>query len=202
VVARRRIPGLVPGLPKTRQALAYAERAHSGQHRDVDGAPFIEHPAEVAALLYDADAPDHVIAAGALHDTVEKTATRVTNLRRRFGPRITTLMLAVTDDDQIADYHQRKAAEREQAASAGDEALMILAADVSRTLSIKVKNCRRLVASARGSRGAFGQVRFGSSCTPMSARSWTSCSMRSSSHGSPWSESVCSTTRMCPPRSI
>ena len=141
MVARRRIPGL----PKTRQALAYAGRAHSGQHRDVDGTPFIEHPAEVAALLYDADAPDHVIAAGALHDTVEKTATRVTDLRRRFGPRITTLVLAVTDDEQIADYHQRKAAEREQAASAGAEALMILAADkVS-----KVRELQREIATAR-----------------------------------------------------
>lgn len=34
-------------------------------------------------------------------------------------------------------------------------------------------------------------MRFGSSCTPMSASSWTSCSMRSLSHGLPWSESVC-----------
>ena len=70
-----------------------------------------------------------MIAAGALHDTVEKTATHDTDLRKHFGRRITTLVLAVTDDDQITDYHQRKAAEREQAASAGDEALMILAAD-------------------------------------------------------------------------
>jgi (p)ppGpp synthase/HD superfamily hydrolase len=49
-----------------------------------------------AALLYNADAPDHVIAAGVLHNTVEKTATCVTDLRSRFGPRITTLVLAVT----------------------------------------------------------------------------------------------------------
>lgn len=118
-----------PGLPRTRQALAYAERAHSGQHREVDGAPFIEHPAEVATLLRYAGAPDHVIAAGALHDTIEKSATDISDLRRRFGPRITTLVLAVTDDERITDYGERKAEERERAASAGDEALMILAAD-------------------------------------------------------------------------
>jgi (p)ppGpp synthase/HD superfamily hydrolase len=156
VEARRRIPGLVPGLPKTRQALAYAERAHSGQHRDVDGAAFIAHPAEVAALLDHADRPDHVIAAGALHDTAEKTATNVTDLRTRFGPRITTLVLAVTDDDHITDYQQRKAAEREQAASAGDEALMILAAD-------KISKVRELQLETATARRRS---------TPISSESW------------------------------
>ena len=46
---------------------------HAGQRRQLDGAPFIEHPLEVAAILHDAGAPDHVIAAGILHDTLEKT---------------------------------------------------------------------------------------------------------------------------------
>jgi (p)ppGpp synthase/HD superfamily hydrolase len=32
--------------------LAYAERLHSGQRRSVDGAPFILHPAEVAASSF------------------------------------------------------------------------------------------------------------------------------------------------------
>jgi hypothetical protein len=55
-------------------------------------------------------------------------------------------VLADTDDDQITDYHQRKAAEGEQAASAGEEALMILAADkVSkvRELQLEIATARR-----------------------------------------------------------
>ena len=56
VVARRRTFDLVPGLPKTQQSLAYAERAHAGQRRETDGSPFILHPREVAALLYTAGA--------------------------------------------------------------------------------------------------------------------------------------------------
>lgn len=126
---QRRIPGLTAGLPKTQRALAYAERVHAGQRRKVDGAPFIHHPIEVAALLFYAGAPDQAIAAGALHDTVEKTATKVADLSTRFGARIANLVRALTDDDRIADHDERKAAAREQAAAAGDEALMILAAD-------------------------------------------------------------------------
>jgi hypothetical protein len=57
--------------PQTSAAAAYAERKHAGQHRSV-GTPFVQHPLEVATLLYYAGAPDHVIAAGLLHDVIEK----------------------------------------------------------------------------------------------------------------------------------
>jgi (p)ppGpp synthase/HD superfamily hydrolase len=129
MLTRPRVPELIVGLPHTQRALAYAERAHTGQVRHADGAPYIQHPNEVAALLYYAGASDHVIAAGALHDTIEKTTTRVSDLERRFGTRIARLVCAVSDDEDIVDYDERKAAAREQAAAAGDEALMILAAD-------------------------------------------------------------------------
>jgi guanosine-3',5'-bis(diphosphate) 3'-pyrophosphohydrolase len=144
------------GLPRTQQGLAYAERAHFGQRREIDGAPFILHPREVAALLYDAGAPDHVIAAAALHDTVEKTNTTLADLSNRFGAAITRLVLAVTEDKRIADHDQRKAAAREQAAAAGAEALMILAADkISKARELKLEIAtarRRITATATASR--------------------------------------------------
>lgn len=138
VLAQRRIRDLIAGLPKTERALAYAERAHSGQRRKVDGAPFIHHPREVAALLYYAGASDDVIAAGALHETVEKTTTKLADLSTRFGARITGLVLAVTDDEQITDHDERKNTARKRAAAAGEQALMILAADkISKTRELK-----------------------------------------------------------------
>jgi (p)ppGpp synthase/HD superfamily hydrolase len=63
--------------------------------------PFIEHPLEVAMLLYHAGASDHVIAAGVLHDTIEKTSTNAAGLRARFGSAIATLLLAVSEDPRI-----------------------------------------------------------------------------------------------------
>jgi (p)ppGpp synthase/HD superfamily hydrolase len=115
-------------LPQTGAAAAYAERKHAGQRRS-DGSPFIEHPFEVAALLYYTGDPDHVIAAGALHDVVEKAAVSVSDLQALFGPQITALVLAVSDDDSIATYAVRKAALRRQVAGAGEEALTLFAAD-------------------------------------------------------------------------
>jgi len=107
----------------------YAERMHEGQRRRADGAAFILHPLEVASILHDAGAPDHLVAAGVLHDTIEKTAVTASALHRRFGRRVASLVLAVTEDARIEGYAKRKTALREQAARAGEEALMLLAAD-------------------------------------------------------------------------
>lgn len=123
------MPGFTGGLPKTRAAVAYAERAHEGQRRRADGAAFIAHPLEVASLLYYAGAPDHLIAAGVLHDTIEKTDVAESDLRARFGSRVTRLVLAVSEDTQISGYAERKAALCEQVAKAGEEALTLFAAD-------------------------------------------------------------------------
>ena len=129
MLGQRRTPGFLNGLPQTRAAVAYATQAHEGQRRKVDGAPFIAHPLEVASLLYYAGAPDHVIAAGVLHDVIEKTPADATELRRRFGSRISSLVVAVSEDEAISSYRERKVALRERAASTGEEALMVLAAD-------------------------------------------------------------------------
>jgi (p)ppGpp synthase/HD superfamily hydrolase len=123
------IPEASQSFPKTLAALEYAHRLHAGQRRRSDGAPFILHPLEVCCLLYHASAPDHVIAAGVLHDTIEKTDANAADLTRRFGLTIATLVLAVSEDQRILGYAQRKAALREQVASAGRDALMVFAAD-------------------------------------------------------------------------
>jgi (p)ppGpp synthase/HD superfamily hydrolase len=144
---RRRLPAFVQRLPITAAALQYAERLHAGQTRDADGADFIEHPLEVATLLYESGAPDDVVAAGVLHDTLEKTDAAAAELQPRFGDRITNLVLAVTEDDRIGDFAARKSALLDQVAQAGPEALMVFAAD-------KVSKVRELRLRALNSRSA------------------------------------------------
>ncbi len=154
---RRRVPRFVTGLPQTERAIGYAERMHAGQQR-ADGTPFILHPLEVAALLYYAGAPDHLIAAGVMHDLVEKTDVIALDLRQRFGPRITELVLAVSDDGRITGYAKRKAALRQQVARAGDEALTLFAAD---KLS-KLRELRRETAidpDGEPANGGVGELR-------------------------------------------
>jgi hypothetical protein len=77
---------------------------------------------------------------------MEKTEVSAAELEGRFGARISRLVLAVSDDDRIRGYGERKAALRRQVAGAGDEALALFAAD---KLS-KVRELRREMRTDRG----------------------------------------------------
>lgn len=132
-----------PELAKVRAALGYARERHRGQVREVDGAPFIAHPWEVASLLYAAGAATHVVAAGVLHDVIEKTPATAFDLRRRFGTAIATLVLAVSEDEHIYAYTERKSALRRQVGDAGEEALLLFAADkVSKAWELRRERSR------------------------------------------------------------
>jgi len=117
------------GLPLASAALAFARQQHEGQRRRLDAAPFILHPLEVAALLFNSGHAEPVVAAAILHDTVEDTAVGLDEIGERFGGEVARLVAAVTEDAEIEDRAERKAALRRQVAEAGPEASSIYAAD-------------------------------------------------------------------------
>ena len=110
-------------------ALTFAFARHANQYREIDDAPFIEHPIEVGCLLRGGGQPDEVIAAGLLHDVLEKTGTTRGELQRRFGACIAELVESVSDDPSIDDYESRKRELRDRVAHAGSDTVAIFAAD-------------------------------------------------------------------------
>lgn len=91
------------------RAYSFAEKAHIGQSR-ASGEPYITHCVAVAGILAEMRVPPAVIIAGLLHDTVEDTETTLEDIRREFGPEVSTLVDGVTKltnlpnvsrDDQI-----------------------------------------------------------------------------------------------------
>lgn len=123
-------PTFVSALPITKSALEYAASSHAGQRRDADNAPFILHPLEVAHLLHGRDYPDHVIAAGVLHDVLEDTDATEHDLQERFGPEVADLVAAVSEPpDASGSYAERKAKLREIVANASSDAAAVFAAD-------------------------------------------------------------------------
>jgi (p)ppGpp synthase/HD superfamily hydrolase len=107
-----------------------ARRAHLGQlRRGSDGRPYIEHPEAVAEILLAQRCGDEVIAAALLHDVVEKSETEAGEIRERFGDRVADLVEALTEDEEIAVYEDRKEEHRWRVAKAGPDALAIFAAD-------------------------------------------------------------------------
>jgi hypothetical protein len=132
-------------LPLSRAAAAFARERHAGQERQADGAEFIAHPLEVAALLERSRYPDHVVAAAVLHDVLEDTDARRSELESRFGPDVCELVALVSDDPTIADEEQRKDDVRERVRRAGGYAPVVYAADkVSKVRELRTLMCRGL----------------------------------------------------------
>lgn len=111
-------------------ALQTATRAHAGQlRRGSDGLPYIDHPVAVAELLATLNYEDEVLAAALLHDVVEKSEIEMDEVRERFGDRVASLVDALTEDETIEDYEERKKEHRLRVASSGADAMAIFAAD-------------------------------------------------------------------------
>ncbi len=111
-------------------ALETARRQHAGQlRRGSDGRPFVDHPIAIAELLLREGCSDEVVAAGLLHDVVEKSEMTVEDVRERFGEIVAELVGMMTEDPSIEDYEARKEEHRRRVAAGNRSALPIFAAD-------------------------------------------------------------------------
>jgi guanosine-3',5'-bis(diphosphate) 3'-pyrophosphohydrolase len=125
-----RIEAAAARSPLVRSALEQARADHAGQVRNGSGGmPYVEHPVTVAARLDEHGYREEVLAAALLHDVVEDSETSLDELREKFGEEVAGMVGALTDDESIDAYRERKAEHRERVAAAGPDAHAIYAAD-------------------------------------------------------------------------
>ncbi len=131
---------ILSGLPRSaalEKAFAIAEEAHRDQRRK-DGRPYIEHPIQVAQLLADIGAEPDLLVAAILHDAIEDSELTVAALHDGFGERVARLVDALTDDESIDAWTERKVELRNRVERAGADAATIYTAD-------KIGNLREVV---------------------------------------------------------
>jgi (p)ppGpp synthase/HD superfamily hydrolase len=130
VSAAERIEAAAERSPLVRSALEQARADHAGQTRNGSGGmPYVEHPITVAARLEELGYRDEVLAAALLHDVVEDSETTLDELREKFGEDVAGMIGALTDDEALDSYRERKAEHRERVAAADAEAMAIYGAD-------------------------------------------------------------------------
>lgn len=112
-----------------RRAHSLAAEAHGDQRRPTDQTLFLDHVVEVGGLLHEAGCDERIVAAGLLHDAVERGTLSEMRLREEMDPEISRLVLALTEDAGIESFAERKNALRDQVREAGREAITIFAAD-------------------------------------------------------------------------
>jgi HD domain len=123
------LPEWVAASPLLGEAFSLAASAHQSDRRPSDGRLFIEHVTEVANLLRRLGCDEDLVAAGLLHDSVERGRLTEAELRKAMGEPICELVMALSEDPAIESFEQRKAALREQVAIAGARAVTVFAAD-------------------------------------------------------------------------
>ena len=120
----------------------FAAHKHRDQRRkDVAASPYINHPIELArALAFEGGIADPVVLCAALlHDTIEDTETRAQELAALFGPKVTSVVLELTDDKSL-EKQVRKDLQVEHAPHISGEAKLVKLAD-------KICNLRDILTS-------------------------------------------------------
>ena len=79
------------------RAIVFAVRAHAGTERRGKGFPYIVHPLEAVAIVATMTSDQELLAAAALHDTVEDTDVTIGQIRTEFGNRVASLVDQETD---------------------------------------------------------------------------------------------------------
>ena len=116
------------------RAIVFAVRAHAGTERRGKGFPYIVHPMEAMEIVATMTADQELLAAAALHDTVEDTDVTVEQLRAEFGDRIAGLVAAESDAfvegvSEEDSWHSRKQAAIDRLARAPHDAKMVALGD-------------------------------------------------------------------------
>ena len=131
------------------RAIIFAVRAHAGTERRGKGFPYIVHPMEAMEIVATMTSDQELLAAAALHDTVEDTPVTVEQIRAEFGPRIADLVASESDtfEDGVSEedsWHARKQAAIDRLAKASHDAKIVALGDklsnmrtIARDYSIK-----------------------------------------------------------------
>lgn len=116
------------------RAIVFAVKAHAGTERRGKGFPYIVHPMEAMEIVATMTPDQELLAAAALHDTVEDTDVTIEQIRAEFGERVAALVEAESDEvvegvREEDSWHQRKQAAIDRLARAPHDAKMVALGD-------------------------------------------------------------------------
>ena len=116
------------------RAIVFAVRAHAGTERRGKGFPYIVHPMEAVEIVATMTSDQELLAAAALHDTVEDTDVTIEQIRAEFGERVASFVAVESDEphqsrDSVENWRARKQAAIDRIARASHDAKMVALGD-------------------------------------------------------------------------
>ena len=116
------------------RAIIFAVQAHHNTERRGKGFPYIVHPMEAVEIVATITSDQELLAAAALHDTIEDTDVTVEDIRREFGDRVAELVHAESDQftegvSEEDSWHDRKQAAIDRLRDASRDAKIVAMGD-------------------------------------------------------------------------
>ncbi|MBQ6764596.1 MAG: bifunctional (p)ppGpp synthetase/guanosine-3',5'-bis(diphosphate) 3'-pyrophosphohydrolase [Paludibacteraceae bacterium] len=116
------------------RAIIFAVNAHHNTERRGKGFPYIVHPMEAVEIVATITPDQELLAAAALHDTIEDTDVTVEQLRELFGERVAHLVQEESDQftegvSEADSWHDRKQAAIDRLAHASHDAKIVAMGD-------------------------------------------------------------------------
>lgn len=116
------------------RAIIFAVQAHHNTERRGKGFPYIVHPLEAVEIIATITPDQELLAAAALHDTIEDTEVTVEDIRREFGDRIAELVHSESDQftegvSEEDSWHDRKQAAIDRLRQASHDAKIVAMGD-------------------------------------------------------------------------
>ena len=116
------------------RAIVFAVRAHAGTERRGKGFPYIVHPMEAVEIVATMTKDQELLAAAALHDTVEDTDVTIEQISTEFGERVASFVAVESDEphqrrDSVENWRARKQAAIDRIACASRDAKMVALGD-------------------------------------------------------------------------
>jgi len=116
------------------RAIVFAVNAHHNTERRGKGFPYIVHPMEAVEIVATITSDQELLAAAALHDTIEDTDVTIEDIRREFGDRIADLVHAESDQftegvSEEDSWHDRKQAAIDRLRHASHDAKIVAMGD-------------------------------------------------------------------------
>ncbi|WP_407442464.1 TIGR02172 family protein [Fibrobacter sp.] len=116
------------------RAIVFAVKAHANTERRGKGFPYIVHPMEAVEIVATMTSDQELLAAAALHDTVEDTDVTLDDIRKEFGDRVAKLVEEESDKfmegvSEADSWHDRKQAAIDRLGAASRDAKMVALGD-------------------------------------------------------------------------
>lgn len=116
------------------KAIIFAVKAHANTERRGKGFPYIVHPMEAVEIVATMTPDQELLAAAALHDTVEDTDVTADDIRAEFGDRVASIVVSESDEFEVGvseedSWRGRKQAAIDRLAKASLESKMVALGD-------------------------------------------------------------------------